>query len=409
MALGLLLALMKHPISGEEVKFWQAVRKEFYLRDDITYLQGGTVGPSVRPTIERVHELQRFLEEDPLHHRYSGLLVESRERSREKLARFLGTRSERIALVLNTTMAMNIPARGLQIEAGGEILMGDQEYASTRNIWQETARRNGLSVRFVELPMMPCNPDEIVDAFAASMNPNTKVVLFSHVYFTTGLVTPVAKLTAIVHDNGAVVVVDGAHAPGMVPLELDEWDCDFYGASCHKWLLAPKGVGFAYVAERHAGNMEPPLLGFAQQESSDAQRFEAPGVCDWTHAAALETALEFQLAIGWENRIRPYCLGLALYLKQRILREFPASHLTVPMDEEMSGFIVSFYLEDVDAEKVCRYLWEDRRIEVVNTPAYGHSCFRVSTHFYASFDDLDRFLEALKEVSERGDMKLEQN
>jgi selenocysteine lyase/cysteine desulfurase len=373
---GLISRLMKHPISGEEVKFWQGIRKEFYLRDDITYLQGGTVGPSVRPTIERVHELQRFLEEDPLHHRYSGMLVEARERSREKLARFVGTQSERIALVLNTTMAMNIPARGLQIEAGGEILMGDQEYASTRNIWQETARRNGLTVRFVELPMMPRNSDEIVRAFAAGMTPNTRVVLFSHVYFTTGLVTPVAKLTAMAHDNDAVVVVDGAHAPGMVPLELDEWDCDFYGASCHKWLLAAKGVGFAYVAERHAADLEPPL--------------------------------EFQLEIGWQDRIRPYCLGLALYLKQRVLCEFPRARLAVPMDEEMSGFIVSFYLEGVDAEKVCRYLWEERRIEVVYTPAYGHRCFRVSTHFYASFEDLDRFLEALKEASERADMQLDQ-
>ena len=397
---------MQHPVSPGEVEFWQGVREQFYLRQDITYLQGGTIGPSARVTIERVGELLRELEEDPLHHRNSGLLPEARERSREKLARFVGARPERIALVLNTTMAMNIPARGLQLEEGGEILMSDQEYSSTRNIWEVTARRHGLSVGYVELPMMPAKPDEIVDVFARNITAKTKVMLFSHVYFTTGLVVPVRRLTDLAHDRGVVAVVDGAHATGMVPLDLDEWDCDFYGSSCHKWLLAPKGVGMAYVAERHAGNMEPPLLGYPLKKSTDADRFEVPGISDWTHAAALETALDFQLQIGWEDRIRPYCLALARYLKERVLSEIPGAHLTVPWDEEMSGFITSFFVEGFDAEKVCRHLWEDFHIEVVNTSAYGHRCFRVSTHFYASFADLDRFLEALKDTLKRTDMKL---
>ena len=131
-----------------------------------------------------------------------------------------------------------------------------------------------------------------------------------------------------------------------------------------------------------------------------------PGVSDWTHAAALETALDFQLQIGWEDRIRPYCLALARYLKERVLSEIPGAHLTVPWDDEMSGFITSFFVEGFDAEKVCRHLWEECRIEVVNTNAYGHSCFRVSTHFYTSFADLDLFLEALKDTLKRTDMKL---
>jgi selenocysteine lyase/cysteine desulfurase len=397
----------RHPISSAEVAFWEGVRREFYLRDEVTYLQGGTVGPSARPTIERVAELQRLFEEDPLHNRYTGPLPEARERSRAKLAAFVGTRPERIALVLNTTMAMNIPARGLQFEAGGEILLSDQEYGSTRNIWEVTARRHGLALCFVDLPLMPASPAEIVAAYASGMTPQTRVVLFSHVYYTTGLVTPVRALTELAHENGAVAVVDGAHAPGMVPLELDAWDCDFYGASCHKWLLAPKGVGFAYVAERHAAGMEPPLLGFPLSASSDASRFEVPGVCDWTHAGALETALDFQLRIGWESRIRPYCLALARYLKDKLVEEIPKARLTVPVDVEMSGFIVSFHIEGVDAQKVCNHLWETYRIEVVYTPAYGLSCFRVSTHFYAAFADLDRFLEALVAVSQRPEMQLE--
>ena len=397
---------MQHPLSPGDAAFWQDVRKEFYLRDDITYLQGGTIGPAARPTIERVAELLRKLEEDPLHHRNSGPLAEARERSREKLARFVGARPERIALVLNTTMAMNVPARGLEFEEGGEILMSNQEYSSTRNIWEVTARRHGLTLRFVELPMMPAKPDEIVDAFADGITAKTAVVLFSHVYFTTGLVVPVRSLTELAHENGAVAVVDGAHAIGMIPLELDDWDCDFYGSSCHKWLLAPKGVGMAYVAERHAGEMEPPLLGYPLKKSTDADRFEVPGVSDWTHAAALETALDFQLHIGWEDRIRPYCLALARYLKERVLSEIPLAHLTVPWDEEMSGFITSFFVEGVDAEKVCRHLWEVLQIEVVNTNAYGHSCFRVSTHFYATFSDIDRLVGALKDTLKRTDMKL---
>ena len=165
------------------------------------------------------------------------------EKSRRKLAMFVGTVPHRIALVINTTMGMNIPVQGLPLEHGREILMSDQEYGSIRSMWEYIAQEKGLKIRTIPLPTPPENHDQVVGAFAQGISRKTQIMVFSHV------VTPVKALCRLAHDYGALAIVDGAHAVGMVPVDITDFECDFYTSSCHKWLLAPKGVGMAYIPE----------------------------------------------------------------------------------------------------------------------------------------------------------------
>ena len=151
-------AQSRHPITAEEAAYWSDIRKQFYLMDDVTYLQGGTVGPSARPVIERIIDLMREFEADPLHRRHGDLLRPLVERSREKLARFVGTTPDRIALVLNTTMGMNIPGQGLIWERGSDVLLSDQEYPAVRALWTWLAERDGLNLNYVPLPTPATRP-----------------------------------------------------------------------------------------------------------------------------------------------------------------------------------------------------------------------------------------------------------
>jgi len=383
-------------ITQEEAAFWAGVREQFYLTPGRVFFNGGSVGPAARPTIERVIDLLRTFESDPLHHQGHTLhpLVES---AREKLATFVGTHPDRIAFVQNTTMGMNVPAQGLDFERGSEIVMSDQEYPSVRNVWRYIAERQGLTIREVPLPTPPDDPHEIVDAFASGITPKTRVLVFSHVYFTTGLVAPIQALSHVAREHDALAVIDGAHAVGMVPLNLDEVGCHFYVSSCHKWLLAPKGVGMLYIAEKFQNKVRPLIVGFNQEPSPMASRYDMQGTRDHTHVAGLGTAIDFQAEIGWETKIRPYCLGLARYLKERT-REIEGSYLRVPLDPVMSGFITTFGIDGVNVGAISGRLWNDYQIETSCTNVDGVTGFRISTHFYNSYEDVDRFIDAVQEV-----------
>jgi len=391
------MLIRDHRPPESEIAFWRSIREQFYLKDNVTYLQGGTVGPSPRPVIERVISLLREFESDPLHNQREALLGPIVEEGRKKLASLLGVDPERVALVTNATMGMNIPVHGLRLEAGKEILMSDQEYGSIRAMWEYVAEEKGLPVRNVPLPTLPRSPDEVVDAFASDIGSRTQVMVFSHVYCSSGLVTPVKALCRLAHDHGALAIVDGAHAIGMVPVDITDFGCDFYTGSCHKWLLAPKGVGMAYIPES-LEHLRPATLGFGLKQQGGAARFDVAGTRDLTHFAGLGKAIDFQEEIGWKEKIRPYCLGLAAYLKKQVLEQFSTARLTIPTDPEQSGFMTTFTIPGTDHGKAAERLWQDYQIESVSVNVGETPAFRISTHLYNSHDDIDRFVSSLAAI-----------
>jgi isopenicillin-N epimerase len=396
------------PITTEEKAFWSNIRKQFYLKDDVTYLQGGSVGPSPKPVIERVIELLKQVEEDPFYNNRWELMHPLVEASREKVAEFVGAPAKCISLVTNTTMGMNIPAQGLYLQPGSEILMSDQEYPSVQSMWDFMARQQNVTVRKVPLPTPPKTPQDIVDAYAAHITPRTQVMIFSHVYCTTGLAAPVKALSDLARENGAYSIVDGAHAVGMVPVNIEEFGCDFYASSTHKWLLAPKGTGIMYIAPHFLSTLRAPILGYNVNSHAHASRFDVTGTADHTHFAGLKTAIDYQLDIGWEDKIVPYSNSLAKYLKEVVLDEIEGAYLTIPDDPAMSGFLTSFAIEGVNLHPIREIMWNEYKIQIATTGAGGEPCFRISTHFYDSFEDIDRFVDVLKElIATRDELRID--
>ena len=216
------------------------------LDPSVINLNTGSFGPLPRPVFERVTELRRLLAAEPMDfliRQLPQLLWEARV----LLASFLGGDPRRLVFTENVTTAVNLVASSLYLAAPGEILLSDHEYGAMHWCWECAAQRLGLTIRTFALPLMASSPQEIVEAACTAMNERTRLLFFSHVLSPTGLVLPARQLCAAARQRGVLTVVDGAHAPAFVSLNLEEIAADYYGSNCHKWLLAPTGCGFLYL------------------------------------------------------------------------------------------------------------------------------------------------------------------
>jgi isopenicillin-N epimerase len=382
---------------------WHRHRREMMLDPQVINLNTGSFGPLPRCVFERVTELRRQLAAEPMDfilRQTPGLLWQARVR----LAEFLGGSPQRLVFTANVTTSVNLVASSLQLAAPGEILLTDHEYGAMHWCWQRAAQRLGLTVRTFALPVMAHTPQEIVDALRAALNERTRLLFFSHVLSPTGLVLPAKALCAEARRRGVVTVVDGAHAPAMVPLNLADIGADFYGGNCHKWLLAATGSGFLYLGEGNEGRIQPLQVSWGWQH--EARRLDEPdefgstprirflefeGTRDWCPWLAVPVAIDFQAAIGWEA-IRQRNASLVEHVRRRLIGLLP---LHTPTHPELHGFMTAFRLPaHVQAPALRAGLWQQRiELPIVERP--DGLLARVSTHFYNTADEIDRLVDVL--------------
>jgi isopenicillin-N epimerase len=371
----------------------------------VTNLNTGSFGPTPRCVFERVTELRRRLAAEPMDFllRQAPPLLWT---ARERLAAFLGTSPTRLAFTANVTAAINIVAAGLRLTGPGEILMSDREYGTMQWAWERAARRQGLDVRFFKLPLMPRNAGEIVDAVRAALTPRTRLLHFSHVLAATGLVLPARKLCNLARDHGVLTMVDGAHAPAMVPVAIDDLGCDFYGGNCHKWLLAPIGAGFLALAAGAIDRLEPLQVSWGYHYDRDRaddrdndgstprmRALEFEGTRDPSAWLAVPEAIDFQDELG-QDAIRVRIRHLTTRTRE-LFDGLCGLRLSTPADPTLSGAMTAFWCPPgTDDEQLRRRLW-DRRIEALVNKWPEGVMLRISTHFYTTESELERLAEAM--------------
>jgi isopenicillin-N epimerase len=385
---------------------WPDARARMLLDPGVANLNTGSFGPLPRPVFERVTELRRRLAEEPMDFlvRQAPLLL---WQARERLAELVGADPRRLVFTANVTAAVNRVAASLPLAAPGEILLTDQEYGSMHWCWERAAQRQGLTVRTFPVPLLARTPAEVVEAACAAMNPRTRLFFFSHVLSPTGMVLPARELCAAARRRGVLTVVDGAHAPAMVPLNLGELGCDFYGANCHKWLLAPTGAGFLYLGAGNEDRLQPLQVSWgwradrARPDERDefgstprlrALEFEGTrDPCPWL---AVPEAIGFQEGLGWE-RIRERNEGLAELVRAR-LGGVAGLKPATPTHPELHGFMTAFRLpERTDLVPLRRGLWEGPRVEVPIVERPEGPLIRVSAHYYNTEEEIARLADAL--------------
>jgi isopenicillin-N epimerase len=299
-------------------------------------------------------------------------------------------------------------ASGLQLAAPGEILLTDHEYGSLHWCWDRAARRQGLTVRTFPVPILAEDPEEIVDAFRKALTDRTRLLFFSHVLSPTGLVLPARAICAEARRRGVLTVVDGAHAPAMVPVHVADLGCDFYGANCHKWLLAPTGAGFLILGPGNEDRLQPLQVSWGWQPDRNRydevdefgttprlRFYEFEGTRDYCPWLAVPSAIKFQESIGFAM-IRQRNESLVQMVRDVLGDKLGLSPVT-PRHPDLHGFMTAFRLPaDVSAPDLRRGLWERYRVEAPVVERPDGLLIRASTHFYNTEAEIERLGEALK-------------
>jgi selenocysteine lyase/cysteine desulfurase len=372
-------------------RYWAELRRQWLLAPDHVNLNCGSVGCSPLPVLNAVidHLLSAEAFREPAYP-WFGYEENARLRQlRDALAAFLHCKRDELALVRNATEANNVVCNGLDLKAGDEVLLTDQEHPGGRCCWEQKAARYGIKLNTVALPRPPAAADEIVGRFAKALTPRTRVVVFSHITTVTGLVLPAKELCRLARDRGVLSHVDGAHAIGQIPLDLHDLGCDFYATSPHKWLCAPKGTGTLYVREELLDRLWVTVASAGWKDRGlKAYRFSNFGTSNLSVMVGFKAALDFHQKLG-PGRVYARIHALAKRVRDR-LAEYPQLRLANASADAFYAGLVSFEPVKGDLKRVLAEL-AARNVRVVGSP----NRVRVATHVFTQQTELNALFDAV--------------
>ena len=378
----------------------------FLLDPSLVFLNHGSFGACPASVLERCHAWQLEMERNPvefLGRRSAELLAHSRS----ALARYLGADPEHLVYVANATTGVNTVARSIPLLPGDEILTTDHEYGACDSAWDFVCRRSGAKYVPVEIPL-PFRAEEFADRLWAAVTPRTRMIYVSHITSTTALIFPLEELCRRARAAGILTLVDGAHAPGQVPLSLDDLGADFYTGNCHKWLCAPKGAAFLHARPEHHRLLDAPIVswGYCGEVTGhtgfDAytghtlleRRLQWQGTRDLAAFLTVPAALEFQAGHDWD-RVREACHALAAETLRRLCE---ATGLAPVCEDADFSQMVVIPVPPMDADRLKELLFTRYRIEIPVTSHKGRLFLRISVQAYNTREDADALVAAVREI-----------
>jgi isopenicillin-N epimerase len=379
--------------SNEEA-YWAELRKQFVIPADEVYLNNGTVGSSPAPVLRAIfdgyNETEKMAQIDPEDYPIWG--YGAWNEFRDPLATFVGCKRDEIALVRNATEANSYIANGVDLKAGDEVLMTDQEHPGGEHPFNLRAKRYGIVVKKVTLPKPVPNAAAVLNLFSDAITPRTRVVFFSHITTVTGVVLPAKELCALARSKGILSAVDGAHVAGMMPLNLHELGCDMYSSSPHKWLQATKGSGFLFVRDEVIDRVWNTIATEGWDDTKiRAERFQRIGSSNVPALWGLRASIKLANDIGME-RIEKRHRKMADYLLGEMVKR--GAELWTSPDAALRCAIVTVNVPGVQRTELEKWLWQTKKIRIRGGDP---SKLRLSTPYYLLRKDVDRFLAAFDE------------
>ncbi|MFT5441536.1 MAG: isopenicillin-N epimerase [Myxococcota bacterium] len=390
-------------------------KADWGLDPEVAYLNHGSFGACPIPVLAELQRLQVELEYQP------GTFLNRESASRLAVARgalggFLNCDPDDLAFVPNVTMAINSVLRSLPLREGDELIVSSHEYNATRNVLDYVAAASGSRVVVVDIPFPIAGPEVVVDAMRGAITKRTRLALLDHVTSATGMVMPLAQLIALFHEQGVAVFVDGAHAPGMIPVDLEALAPDYYAGNCHKWICSPKGAGFLYVRRELQHEVRPAVISHGANAGLEGNarfraEFEWMGTRDITPWLCVPTALRYMEGLlpgGWpEVMARNH--DLVVEGRRRIAQ---ALGIEPPCPETMLGSLATLHVpathkfgpatatSALGLDVLQEALYDGYRIEVpvLTCPASGRRMFRISAQLYNEIEEYDRLAKALAEL-----------
>lgn len=373
--------------------------KHFLLNPDITFLNHGSFGAVPKPVFAVYQSWQRELEYQPiefLSRRNSELLYQSRL----ELANYLHTQPQKLVFVPNTTTGINIIARSLHLLPDNEVLSTDHEYGALERAWRFNSKKSGFTYRRVNIPIPFGNDDFLVEQFWSAVTPATKVIFMSHITSQTACIFPVKAICSKARQAGILTIIDGAHAPSQLDLDLEDLGADLYVGNLHKWLCAPKGSAFLYAREEVQDLIEPLVTSWGwESDHPGLSRFndylEWTGTMDISAYLTVPAAIQFQQEHNWQE-LRINSHNLALDCLNRINQLTSCD--SIYTQSSQFAQMVSIRLPDLNVEELKIKLYDLYKIEVPVFLWNSNPYIRVSFQAYNDDRDLNVLIYALGQI-----------
>jgi len=386
-------------LAPDDDSAWEEIRSDWRLRDDTVYLNHGSFGPPPEPVRAARRAWLEQLDGQPMDF-FVRQLEPALRGARARLATFVGTSADNLVFAENATYGMNVVAQSFGLQPGDEVLLTDHEYGAVTRIWQRASRRAGtVPPRVGRLPLPFESADQVVDALMAACSEKTRLIIVSHVTSPTAVILPVADVCRAARDRGIAVCIDGPHAPVQLPLTLDALDCDFYTASCHKWLCGPFGSGFLYVHPRRHDQVVPVVQSWGRLDSDGVSQWDDEffwsGTRDYSAYLTVGRAIEYFEEIGLDV-VRRRMHHLAHHARQRLV-ELTGLTPLVRESPAWYGSMAHVPLPPVDARSLQQKLWDRYGIEVPIIDWGNRQYVRVSCHIYNTTTQIAQLVNALKD------------
>ena len=381
--------------------------RQFLIREDVVFLNHGSFGACPRPVFQAYQNWQLELESQPVEF-LGRKLTENMRGPRVALAAELGTSSDNIVGLTNATLGLNIVAQSLDLKPGDQILTTDHEYSALEKTWAYVCRKTGAEVVTVSIPLPLTTAEQFTDTLIAGMTERTKVLFLSHITSPTALLFPIEAAIVEARKRGIWSVIDGAHTPGHIKLDLDAIGADFYAGNCHKWMMAPKGSAFLYARPELQGLLNPLVISHGwTAESKEAgakgafgnspfiDEIEMQGTRDPAAWLAVSAALDYRRENDWWD-VAAHCQALAQDTARRLADITGLPALSSP--DFSAPQMVAMPIPECDVEWLKVALLEQYSIEIPVFKWQDHHIARVSVQGYNSKGQMDLLIEALTQL-----------
>ena len=376
----------------KDEKFWQKIRKQFNLDHSLINLSNAGISPMPEPVVKAFRKASDFANKLPAINRHA----QEKEMIfvKEDLGKLVGCSAEELVLVRNTTEAVNTILWGLDLVEGDEIIIAKQDYSLVFTAAEHIAAKRKLSLKILDIPLLPESEQVLVDLYKNVIGPKTKLLVVTHMLNWTGRIMPVKEICAAAREKGVCTLVDGAQSIAQIPFSLQEIDCDFFAASFHKWLCGPPGTGMLYMKKSWIGKVNPLHPGLFQGSTS-MDKFEAYGTHSFADQFALKEAVGFHEQLG--SSLKHQRLHYLQQLWREQVKDHPEIKLCTSADIRFSAGIVLFTHNKMEPAKVVKAL---RKKNILAGSALWKEIngVRISPNIYTLAEEMQQFGLALKEL-----------
>jgi isopenicillin-N epimerase len=382
------------------------MKTQFLLDENITFLNHGSFGACPKPIFEEFQRLQLELEADPVHFIQKKLPVYLKE-AKKPLAKFIGCDEQDFFFTPNPTFAINTIMRSLSLQAGDEILTTNHEYGAMDRTWHFYCKKSGAKYVRQEISLPIVSKEQIIEEFWKGYTSNTKVVFLNQISSSTALIFPVKEICDKAQQLGLITIVDGAHVPGHIDLNISELNPDFYTGTLHKWMLAPKGSSFLYVKKEFQADIDPLVVSWgyeslAPSESQFLDYHEYQGTQDVSQYLCTPKVISFLEENNWKEKSNA-CRKIVIDNYQRFC-DLVGTEPICPISEEFLGQMASIPIRTEKPMELKELLYSKYKIQIPIMPLNGKVYMRYSINAYNSQEDLDVLYQAITDIMDTTDL-----